>query len=233
MSVVPNTEEQKKEKNIHEKFKQLQKYYGFEPKKFFDDIYNFMGDYGVECLKDIESVLHKRIPGKEDIISSSIAKTTNVFNASLEICFDAFELYCYPNVLNLPEGFKCDNELSEEDKKLAEEVSDLKRLIIQERRSLAFQKTIQQSLQAELQLFEANKSQFSRIEKLSKEENFGKIKDIVDELAKEALELHSLLKVSEGKFPPPTTDSTTFNPLLPPLDARRIPVPENIKSKLL
>lgn len=102
------TEQKPKNYKYSTEYKDIEKYYQFQIKKFFDDTYNSVVDYGSDCMDDIERNLRKKYTNEKDLkmIEESINKVQDLISQATDVSFDAFELYVLPNVLKLPNGFR-------------------------------------------------------------------------------------------------------------------------------
>lgn len=202
-------------------YKDIEKYYNFQIKKFFDDTYNSIVDYGSDCMDDIERNLRKKYTDEKDyqMINDSINKAHDLLAKATDVSFDAFELYVLPNVLKLPNGFKPvekkvkeqsptpEEKLNEEIMKLRVDINNVSLifLIFKERKQNRLLKEQNENFQRELKFYDTNREKFEIIDRVLKKENckFLKfknflvnvsMKDVMGKLLDEATKLNNEFK---------------------------------------
>lgn len=180
-------------------------YFGFEPKRFSDDCYNTLADYGATALEDIEAALKKKYTSEADLkkISESMSKATQLFQRAMDTSFDAFELYLPQNVFFLPKDFKGLNKKEQireekiEDDKVSVEIARMRSELNKERKLHLNLKAENASLRKELELFEKNRYTFESLDKFCTEAHEGgNIKELVSTLLSESTKLNETLNLA-------------------------------------
>jgi RNase P/RNase MRP subunit p29 len=173
-------------------------YFEFEQKKFFDDCYNTLTDYGADALEDIEKALTRKYQNEQDIlrIKASMEKASTLFQRVVDTSYDAFELYVPTNVFALPSGFKGlvkndrSNEVTSEDENLNYEMIRLRGEINKERKNCLTLQAENVTLRKEFDAFERSRETFDAIDKLCESDN---IKEMVSTLLGESAKLNVTL----------------------------------------
>ena len=85
---------------------QEERFLGFDPAHFIDDVHNVATDYAADCIDKVEEeLLNDPIVGPmhAEMLSKGVEKAYEIVKQRLDVNFDKFELYCLRNIFAVPE----------------------------------------------------------------------------------------------------------------------------------
>jgi hypothetical protein len=85
---------------------QEERFLGFDPAHFIDDVHNVATDYAADCIDKVEEeLLNDPVVGPmhAEMLSKGVEKAYEIVKQRLDVNFDKFELYCLRNIFAVPE----------------------------------------------------------------------------------------------------------------------------------
>jgi hypothetical protein len=86
---------------------QEERFLGFDPAHFIDDVHNVATDYAADCIDKVEEeLLNDPVVGPmhAEMLSKGVEKAYDMVKQRLDVNFDKFELYCLRNIFSVPEN---------------------------------------------------------------------------------------------------------------------------------
>ncbi len=86
---------------------QEERFLGFDPAHFIDDVHNVATDYAADCIDKVEEeLLNDPVVGPlhAEMLSQGVEKAYDMVKQRLDVNFDKFELYCLRNIFSVPEN---------------------------------------------------------------------------------------------------------------------------------